>query len=289
MQIRKVCILGTGPMGAGIVQVAAQAGFSVTLRDTEKRFVARGMDTVEKYIVQGIEKGKISESEASQIRGRITGTTDLQEAIEDADLVIEAIIELMEMKKMLFREVAPLCKPETIFASNSYGLSISEMASVIRRPEKVLGIHFFSPVPAMKLVELVRGMDTSEATLATARKFVKKIGKTPVEVKDAPGFAVNRILCPMMNEAVFVLAEGIATAEDIDTAMKLGSGHPLGPLALADMIGLDLLLQVMEGFHAELGEDKYRPAPLLRKMVNAGRLGRKSGRGFFDYTGQDKK
>ncbi|RLB88232.1 MAG: 3-hydroxybutyryl-CoA dehydrogenase [Deltaproteobacteria bacterium] len=284
MEIKKICVLGAGIMGAGIAQSAAQAGFEVTIRDMEDRFVENGLTGISSNLDRAVSKGKMDQAAADQIMGRITGTTDLTMAAQDADLVIEAIIEIMEVKKQVYQELDNICKKETLFASNTSGLSITEMASVTQRPEKVIGMHFFNPVPVMRLVELIRGFATSDDTLNIARDFVEKIKKTAIEVKEAPGFAVNRILCPMINEAIFVLAEGIASAEDIDNAMTLGANHPIGPLALADMVGLDTILLVLEGFHKELGEDKYRPAPLLRKMVRAGYLGRKSGKGFYDHT-----
>ncbi len=284
MEIKKVCILGAGIMGAGIAQFAAQAGFDVMIRDMEDRFVENGITTIKGNLDRAVSKGKMDLADADKIMGRITGTTDLTMAAQDADLIIEAIIEVMEIKKQVYQELDNICKKETLFASNTSGLSITEMASVTQRPEKFIGMHFFNPVPVMKLVELIRGFATSDDTLNIARDFVETIKKTSIEVKEAPGFAVNRILCPMINEAIFVLAEGIAKAEDIDNAMTLGANHPIGPLALGDMVGLDTILLVLDGFHRELGEDKYRPAPLLRKMVRAGYLGRKSGKGFYDYT-----
>lgn len=284
MEMKTICVLGAGIMGAGIAQVSARAGFQVFIRDMEDRFVENGLSTIKANLDRAVSKGKLGKDEAAAVLGRVTGTTDLTQAAQGADLVIEAIIEVMEIKKQVFKDLDRICKKNTLVATNTSGLSITEMASVTQRPEKVIGMHFFNPVPVMKLVELIRGFTTSDDTLNMAWEFVETIGKTPIEVKEAPGFAVNRILCPMINEAVFVLAEGVASAEDIDKSMMLGANHPIGPLALADMVGLDTILFVLEGFHREIGEDKYRPAPLLRKMVRAGYLGRKSGRGFYDYT-----
>jgi 3-hydroxybutyryl-CoA dehydrogenase len=283
MKIKKVCVLGAGIMGSGIVQVVAAAGFDAAMCDIEDRFIEKGLGAIKSHLDRALEKEKIDAEQVSAIMGRIQGTTNLKDAAAEADLVIEAVVEDMKVKKEVFAQLDEICKPDTILASNTSGLSITEIASATNRPHKVLGVHFFNPAPVMQLVEVIRGYITSEQTLATTKAFVEKIGKTAIEVKEAPGFAVNRILCPMINEAVFVYSEGIASAEDIDQAMVLGANHPMGPLALADLVGLDTLLAVLDGLHQELGEDKYRPAVLLRKMVRAGHLGRKSGKGFYDY------
>jgi 3-hydroxybutyryl-CoA dehydrogenase len=284
MEIKKVCVLGAGIMGSGIAQVVAAAGFEVTMRDIEDSFVEKGLATIKFHLDRAVEKEKIEADAATEIMARIEGTTDISEAVAGADFIIEAVVEDMRVKKELFSELDALCKPETILASNTSGLSITEIGSVTGRPDKVIGVHFFNPAPVMQLVELIRGFVTSDVTFAVTKAFVEQLGKTPIEVKESPGFAVNRILCPMINEAIFVYSESVAAAEDIDQAMVLGANHPIGPLALADLVGLDTLLAVLEGLHQELGEDKYRPAPLLRKMVRAGHLGRKAGKGFYNYN-----
>lgn len=283
MNIKKVCVLGAGLMGSGIVQVSAQAGYRVAMRDIEQRFVDGGMNTIRKNLAREVEKGKRTQADMDAILGRITPTLDLKEAAADADVVVEVIIELLEVKKKVFQELETIVKPECLFFSNTSGVSITAMAAVTKRPEKFIGTHFFNPVPVMKLLEIIKGYETSEETLKIALEWGKSLGKETIVVNEAPAFAVNRILCPMLNEAFFVLGEGIASARDIDTGMVLGCNHPIGPLALSDLVGLDTLLHVQENLHRELG-DKYRPAPMLVKLVRAGRFGRKSGKGVFDYT-----
>lgn len=281
--MKKIGVLGTGTMGAGIIQVLAQSGFEVVLRARRQTSVDKGIATVDKNLEKLVAKEKITADEKAAVMARIAGSTDI-EIIKDADLVIEAATEEMEAKKALFAELDQLCKPETIIATNTSSLSITEIAAATGRPDKVIGMHFFNPVPMMKLVEIIKGLATSDATRDTILELTSALGKTPVEVSEAPGFVVNRILVPMINEAVGILADGVAKAEDIDEAMKLGANHPMGPLALGDLIGLDVCLAIMEVLYSEFGDTKYRPHPLLRKMVRAGKLGRKSGAGFFDYS-----
>ncbi|MBI4495876.1 MAG: 3-hydroxybutyryl-CoA dehydrogenase [Deltaproteobacteria bacterium] len=282
--MKKIGVLGAGLMGAGIAQVAAEAGFEVSMRDIEERFVEGGLHTIRRNYERAIGKGKMTRDQADGFLARIRGGVDLAEAVQGAEVVIEAVVENMDVKKEVYRELARLCPPQTILASNTSGLSITEIASVTDRPSQVIGMHFFNPVPVMKLVEIIRGQATSEETFGVIKSLAEKMGKTPIAVNEAPGFAVNRILVPMMNEAIFVLQEGIASAEHIDQGMMLGANHPVGPLALADLVGLDTLLMVQENLYREFGDSKYRPCPLLRKMVRAGRLGRKTGKGFFDYA-----
>lgn len=283
MEIKKICVLGAGLMGNGIAQVCAQAGFQVAMRDIEQRFIEGGMNSIRKNIGRDVEKGRKTREDADAILARIKPTLDLKEAAGDADVVVEVIVEVMDIKKKVYAELEQIVPSHCLFFTNTSGLSITEMAAITKRPERFIGTHFFNPVPVMRLLEVIKGSETSEETLEIAKAWGKKLGKEVIVVNEAPAFAVNRILCTMINEAYYTLEEGVASAEDIDKGMVLGCNHPIGPLALADLVGNDTLLHIMEGMHRELG-DKYRPAPLLRKLVRAGRLGRKSGRGVFDYT-----
>ncbi|MBB6446593.1 3-hydroxybutyryl-CoA dehydrogenase [Bacillus benzoevorans] len=280
--VKIIGVIGAGTMGNGIAQTAAAAGFQVILQDVQESFLQRGLNTIQHNLNRSVEKGKIPKEEAEATFARIAGTTQIDD-LSQADIVIEAIIENMESKKSLLQQLDTLCKPDAIIASNTSGLSITELGNCTSRPAQVIGMHFFNPVPVMELVEIVRGQETSAETYEAAKRLAEKFGKKGITVQDAPLFAVNRILVPMINEAIFVLAEGTASAEDIDEGMKLGANHPIGPLALADLIGLDTLLFVIETLYNETSDSKYRPAPLLKKLVRAGHLGRKTGKGFHQY------
>lgn len=281
--MEKIFVLGAGTMGSGIVQAFAQKGYEVIVRDIKDELVQSGIVRINNGLSKLVSKGKMTEETKEDILSRISGTTDMNLAA-DCDLVVEAAIENMKIKKEIFAELDKICKPETILASNTSSLSITEVASATNRPEKVIGMHFFNPAPVMKLVEIIRGMATSQETFDAVKELSVAIGKEPVEVEEAPGFVVNRILIPMINEASFILQEGIASVEDIDTAMKYGANHPMGPLELGDLIGLDVCLAIMDVLYNETGDTKYRSSSILRKYVRAGWLGRKSGRGFYNYN-----
>jgi 3-hydroxybutyryl-CoA dehydrogenase len=278
----KIAIIGAGTMGNGIAQVCSMAGHEVVMRDIEQKFIDNALTHIEKSLSKFLEKGKITEKEKKETLSRITGTLDLKDC-KDVDFAIEAVIENMSLKKDIFRELDALVSPDIILATNTSSLSITEIAASTSRPDKVIGMHFMNPVPLMKLVEIIRALTTSDETTQKTVELTTQLGKTPVEANDFPGFISNRILCPMINEAVFCLYEGIGTKEAIDTVMKLGMNHPMGPLALADLIGLDVVLAVMEVLYKGYRDSKYRPCPLLVKKVEAGHLGRKAGHGFYEY------
>jgi len=283
MVIERMAVIGAGQMGAGIAQVAAQAGVEVVLADATFELARAGLERVAVVLAKLVEKGKFSAGDRTALLGRIKPAERLEDCAR-AQLLVEAIVENEAAKKELFRRVDALLAPEAIFASNTSSISITALAGATRRPERFLGIHFMNPPPVMELVEIIRGLQTSEATYRTALELAKRFGKTTVTAKDRPGFVVNRILIPLLNEACFALEEGLATAEDIDTGVRLGLNHPMGPLTLADFVGLDTLLSIAEVLHRELGDDKYRPAPILRQYVAAGWYGRKAGRGFYVYS-----
>ena len=282
MDMKRIGVVGAGTMGNGIAQVCATAGLQVTMIDVSDAAVQRGVATLSGSLERLVKKGALTAEQKDAALARVTGSTD-RAALRGADLVIEAATENLELKLRILKQLEEVTAADTLLATNTSSISITQLAAMVPRPERFIGMHFFNPVPLMALVELIRGLQTSDETHARALAFAKAIGKTPITVKNGPGFAVNRILCPMINEAIFALQEGMATAEDIDTGMKLGCNHPIGPLALADMVGLDTLLAVMQVFYEGFNDPKYRPAPLLKELVAAGRLGRKTRRGFYVY------
>lgn len=281
--MKKIGVLGAGTMGAGIAQVLLQGGYEVAMRARRESSIESGKAKIEKNFSKMVAKEKISEADKTEFLSKLQISTEL-DIFKDSDIIIEATTENMEAKKELAKQIDEICKEDAIFATNTSSLSITEIAACMKHPEKVIGMHFFNPVPAMKLVEVIKGFATEEAVNKEIIEMTEKIGKTPVQVEEGPGFVVNRILLPMINEGIGILADGLASAEDIDKAMKLGAGHPMGPLALADLIGLDVCLAIMETLYSEFGDSKYRPHPLLRKMVRSNNLGMKTGKGFFEYS-----
>jgi 3-hydroxybutyryl-CoA dehydrogenase len=287
MKINKIGVIGAGTMGHGIALVSAKSGYDVVMSDVEEKFVNRGMEMIGRILSRNVEKGKMSNDEKEKSLSRIKGITKI-EGMKECDIVIEAVIENIDLKKSIFTEVDEILGPQAILASNTSTIPITEMASVTKNPDRFIGMHFMNPVPVMKLVEVIRGLATSDETTKIIIELARSMDKEPIEVNDYPGFVSNRVLMPMINEAVYCLMEGVATAEAIDGVMKLGMNHPMGPLALADLIGLDTCLNIMNVLYDGFSDSKYRPCPLLRKMVSAGYLGQKTGRGFYDYKNSSR-
>lgn len=282
--IKKLCVIGAGTMGAGIAQVAVEKGIEVAMRDVEDRFVEKGLGTIRNFLGKKVEKGKLSAAERDAILGRLKGTTSMEKAAEGADMVIEAVIEDLALKQKVFAELDRLCVPGVILASNTSTLSITKIASVTKHPTRVLGTHFFSPVPVMRLVEVISGEQTDAKVLDAALEVMAALGKTAIRAKDIPGFIVNRFLCLLYNEAADQIYKGYATAQDIDLGLKLGSNHPMGPVEIMDMAGVDVVNNALKALYEMTGEERYKPSPLFEQMIRENRLGRKTGRGFYEYT-----
>ncbi len=282
--VKKLCVLGAGTMGAGIAQVAAEHGIETAIRDIKDEFVQRGLSTISKFVGKKLDKGKISQEEHDQIMARIKGTTDIKEAINGVDMVIEAVIEDIDLKMKVFKEIDALCQKDIVLSSNTSTLSISKIASATRYPQRVIGTHFFSPVPVMRLVEVIKGKETADPVVTAATEFCKQIGKTPIIAKDVPGFIVNRFMCLLYNEAANQIYNGLASVEDIDLGLKLGANHPMGPVEIMDMAGVDVVYNALKAMYEMTGEERYKPSPVFEQMIKDNHLGRKTGKGFYNYS-----